>query len=48
MKNFLDKYITIWEKVRTIIKKFNSELIYNKKYLKAKKSEKRFNAKESF
>ena len=29
------KYMTIWENVRNIIiKKFNSELIYNKKYLK--------------
>ena len=42
----IDKYMTIWEKVSNIIiKKINSELIYNKKYLKA---EKRFNAKESF
>ena len=36
----------IWEKVSNIIKrKFNSELICNKKYLKA---EKRLNTKESF
>ena len=38
--------MTIWEKLSNIIiKKINSELIYNKKYLKA---EKRFNTKESF
>ena len=37
----IDRYI-IWEKVSNIIKKINSELIYNKKYLKA---EKRFNTK---
>ena len=31
-----DKYMTIWENVsNVIIKKLNSELIYNKKYLKA-------------
>ena len=29
-----DKRLTIFEKVSNIIKKFNSELIYNKKYLK--------------
>ena len=40
----IDRYI-IWEKVSHIIKKINSELIYNKKYLKA---EKRFNTRESF
>ena len=40
----IDRYI-IWEKVSNIIKKINSELIYNKKYLKA---EKRFNKRESF
>ena len=41
-----DKYMAIWEKVSNITKKkFNSELIYNKIYLKA---EKRFNKKESF
>ena len=35
-KKKIDKYMTIWEKVSNIIKKkFNSELIYNKKYLKA-------------
>ena len=35
---FFDKYMTIWEKVsNTIKRKFNSELIYNKKYLKAEK-----------
>ena len=38
--------MTIWEKVsNNIEKKFNSELIQNKKYLQAKK---RFNTKESF
>ena len=38
--------MTIWEKVSNIIiKKFNKEPIYNKKYLK---TEKRFNTKESF
>ena len=42
---FLDKYMTIWGKVGNVTKKINSELIYNKKYLKA---EKRFNTKESF
>ena len=36
-ENFFDKYIKIWEKVNNIIKKVNSEVIYNKKYLKAKK-----------
>ena len=41
-----DKYMTIRERVSNIIeKKFKSELIYNKKYLKA---ERRFNTKESF
>ena len=40
----IDRYI-IWEKVSNIIKKINSELIYNKKYLNA---EKRFNTRESF
>ena len=35
---FFDKYMTILEKVsNTIKRKFNSELIYNKKYLKAEK-----------
>ena len=43
-ENFFDKYITIWKKVSNI-KKINSELIYNKNYLK---SEKRFNTKEIF
>ena len=37
--------MTIWEKVSNMITKINSELIYNKKYLKAGK---RFNTKESF
>ena len=37
-ENFFGKYIKIWEKVSNIIKKhFNSELIYNTKYLKAGK-----------
>ena len=35
---FFDKYMTILGKVsNTIKRKFNSELIYNKKYLKAEK-----------
>ena len=35
---FFDKYMTIWGKVsNTIKRKFNSELIYNKKYLKVEK-----------
>ena len=42
-EKIFEKYMTIWEKVINTIKKFNSQLIYNKKYLKA---EKRFNAKE--
>ena len=33
----IDKYMTISEKVSNIIKKFNSELIYNKKYPKPEK-----------
>ena len=32
-----DKHMKIWEKVSNIIKKINSVLIYNKKYLKLKK-----------
>ena len=32
---FFDKYMRNWEKVSNIIKKINSELIYNQKYLKA-------------
>ena len=45
-ENLFDNYMTIWEKVINVIKqKFNSELIYNRKYLKA---EKRFNTKERF
>ena len=43
--NFFDKYMTIQEKVSNTFKKINSELIYNKKYLK---NEKRFSTKESF
>ena len=42
---FLDKYMTIYEKVSNIINELNSKLIYNKKHLKA---EKRFNTKETF
>ena len=46
IEKFFDKYLTIWAKVSNIIiKKINSELKYNTKYLKG---EKRFNAKESF
>ena len=37
--------MVIWEKVSNVIKKINSELIYNKKYLKA---EKRFDKKKAF
>ena len=45
-ENFFDKYMKVWKKFSHIIKnKFNSELVYNKKYLKA---EKKFIAKESF
>ena len=44
-ENLFDKYMAILEKGSTIIKKINSEDIYNKKYLKA---EKRFNTIESF
>ena len=32
-----DKYMTIWEKVSNVIKKVNSELIYNKKDLEPEK-----------
>ena len=43
---FFDKYMKIWEKVSNIIKnKFNSELIYDKIYLKTKKQ---CNTKEGF
>ena len=36
-ETLFDKYKKIWEKVSNIIKKeFNSELVYNKRYLKAK------------
>ena len=34
-KEFLEKYNEIWKKVSNTIKKINSELIYDKKYLKA-------------
>ena len=37
-ENALDKYMEIGEKVDYIIKKINSELIYSKKYLIAKKN----------
>ena len=38
-ETFFDKYKKIWEKVSNIIKKeFNSELVYNKRYLKAIKT----------
>ena len=38
-ETLFDKYKKIWEKVSNIIKKeFNSELVYNKRYLKAKKT----------
>ena len=36
-ENIFNKYMTVWEKVGNIIEKINSELIYNKKYLTAKK-----------
>ena len=36
-KKFLEKYNEMWEKLSNIIKKINSELISNKKYLKAEK-----------
>ena len=46
MKNFLINIQEFGKKVNNTIKKeINSELIYNKQYLKA---EKRFNTKESF
>ena len=32
-----DKYMKIWEKVINVTKKINSEIIYIKKYLNAKK-----------
>ena len=42
----LDKYNEIWEKFSNIMKiKFNSDLVYNKKYIK---TENKINAKESF
>ena len=44
-ETIFDKYMTIWEKFSNIIKTISSELIYNKKYLKA---EKRFNSNKSF
>ena len=45
-ENFFYKYMNIWEKVSNVIKnRFNSEIIYNKKYIKA---EKKANTKESF
>ena len=45
-EKLFDKYMKITEKGSNMIKnKFNSELIYYKKYLKAAK---KFNTKESF
>ena len=44
-KQNFDKYMTVWEILSYIIKKYSSELIYIKKYLKA---EKRCNTKENF
>ena len=44
-EKMFDKYMTIWEKVSTIIQINKNELIYNKKYLKAEKG---FNTNESF
>ena len=41
----LDKYNKICNKVGKIIKKTNSELVYNKKYIKG---ENKINTKESF
>ena len=36
-ENIFDKYMKIWEKICNIIKtKFNSKLMYNKKYIKSK------------
>ena len=43
-KNF-DEYNETLEKVSNIVKKFNSELVYNKKYIKA---ENKISSKESF
>ena len=37
-ENFFDKYMKLLEKVSNMIKKINSELIYNNKYLKVEKS----------
>ena len=36
-EKMFDKHMKICGKVSNIIKKINSELIYNKKYLKARK-----------
>ena len=44
-EKIFDKYMKILEKVSKIRKKSYSELIYNKKYLRAQK---KFNTKESF
>ena len=44
-EKIFDGYMTVCKEVSNIIKKVNSKLIYNKKYLKAEKS---FNTKESF
>ena len=44
VEKMFNKYMKIWEKVSNITKnKFHSELVYNKKYLKAKNE---FNTKE--
>ena len=44
VEKMFDKYMKIWEKASNITKtKFSSELVYNKKYLKAKN---KFNTKE--
>ena len=42
---FFDKYMKTQKKVGNIIKKVNSQLIYNKKYLKA---ENKFNTQKNF
>ena len=42
-EKFVDEYMKIWEKVSNALKKNNSELVCNKKYVKA---EKNFNATE--
>ena len=44
-RKHFDKYNEIWEKVSNIIKQIISELVYNKKYMKA---DNKINTKESF